>query len=216
MSKLPRIDLSRILSFETVKAQLEKYWEAFACLPEEGLAWFKKQIATGPAGLPQPSPLLRAVAVHDYIVGKLRVLYPEAMLYAGQRWVLIDRGLVVQFKQLDEKGRTKNYPTPTALGYDGQYELPDFPPGMRVTAGYRFDKLATEVAEISMVARVGKRVVWREGITVNQPMLALDARAPGEHASRKEPQRRLQPRKNVAEQRGVANDEDKESDKLEK
>jgi hypothetical protein len=207
------IDLSRILAFDEVKAQLEKYWEEFALLPEEGLAWFKKQIASGPSGLVQPSPLLRAVAVRDYVVDKLRVRHSETMLYVGQRWVLVDRGLVVQFKMIDEKGRTKNYPTRTAVDYDRQLEMPGFPPGMRVTAGYRLDELATEVVEVSMVARVGKSVVWREAITVNQGEL-FNAQAPKESTSQRKKTRKFQPKKDVAEQRGVANQEEKERDKI--
>jgi hypothetical protein len=190
------VQSARILSYEQVQKRLEKYWKTLEQLPRRALAKYKKHVA---AKLAQPSGRLRATAMHDFMIDELRVLFGADLIYSNGRWLLQpSQDLVVQFKKVNSKGRTSNYPTQTALNFETQLLLPGFPTCMRITCGYRLDKTNTEVADVSLIARDGDRVVWHESLEPQLPLLAPM------RANAKQPAKKLSAKKEVADARGVA------------
>lgn len=75
-------------------------------------------------------------------------------------WLFEAADVVVRFKKMDEDGRTANYPTPQAIKFDKQLELPGSPfPPIRITAGYTLDKLGKfNRTQVSMPN--GKSIEW--------------------------------------------------------
>lgn len=151
---------ARILTVDEAKKALVGHWKKLADLPSRALAKFKKHIATA---ITLPSARLRSTSIHDFMIDDLRATYGEDVVSVGGRSLLrVSADLVLQCKKIDGRGRTKNIPTKRARAFNEQLCLPGFPPGMRVTLGYRLTRDQTAVAEVSLVARQGDEIVWRE------------------------------------------------------
>jgi hypothetical protein len=161
---------ARILSFAQVQKRLTQYWETLAELPHRALERYKRQIASR---FSQPSGRFRSNALHELMIDELRPVAGDSLITARGRSLLrAGDDLVVQFKKIDGSGRTSNVPTAAALAWETQLHLPGIPPAMRLTLGYRLDKASTEVVEVSLIARDGDAIIWRENVT-SQAQLAL-------------------------------------------
>ena len=63
----------------------------------------------------------------------------------GLKVWIVGSDAVIRFKQMDEDGMTRNYPTRQARQYDRGSTLPGLPePAMRLTVGYLLDATQTE------------------------------------------------------------------------
>lgn len=193
---------ARILSYPQAKSRLQKHWVALAQLPHRALDQYKKHIARK---LAQPSGRLRSTAIHDFMINELRILFASDVFRKSGRWLLrASQDLVVQFKKVDSSGRTSNYPTATARAFDTQMLFSIFPPGMRVTLGYRLNKTNTEVVEVSLIARDGDQIVWRESLEA-QSQLAMPI-----HAVKKVAVKKFAAKKEATEARGVTTKKNKD------
>ncbi len=114
---------------------------------------------------PTPTRRLRANAVWDGMVDEARVRFndlPEvAMLDRGDRFFLAFEGrLLARFKKLDDRLRTRNYPTQGSLDLDAQMNLPAVPDGSMITIGYRVNELLMSLKDILVVMSRSNRVMW--------------------------------------------------------
>lgn len=174
--------------------RLEGHWAILAELPRRALEKYKRYVASR---LAQPSGRLRATAIHDFMIDELRTVFGHDVIKRKGRWLLRAKDVVLQFKKVDSKGRTSNYPTPTARAYETQLDLPGIPRGTRVTLGYRLNKDNTEVVEVCMVARDGDQIIWREEVQTNQETLPIRVSTPRPAAQK------VQAKKEALESRGV-------------
>lgn len=172
---------ARILSFEQARTRLSRFWELLAQLPHRALDRYKRQVA---ARFALPSARFRSTAIQELMVDEVRRAARDDLFRRRGRWVLrADDNLIVQFKKVTAGGRTINLPTPAALQWETQLNLPGIPSAMRVTLGYRLNCTNTEVAEVCLIARDGDTVIWRESIesqssqlTIATPIRATESR----------------------------------------
>ena len=78
----------------------------------------------------------------------------------NQRLFTIDESIILRFKLIDRKFKSKNYPTRTAMRWRLQYSLPGFPPCERLEFGYRLDLTGTVIQDAFIILRVGTTIVW--------------------------------------------------------
>lgn len=165
-------DSARIFDFDEVRARLSKHWMTLAGLPHKALDRYKRMARR----FAQPSARFRSNSIHELMVDEMRKIAGESIFSSGGRSVLrADNDLVVQFKKIDSQGRTKNIKTTASDGWNTQQlGLPGIPDTMRVTLGYRLNRLNTEVIDVSMVARDGDQIIWRENMSSNLDMFAAE------------------------------------------
>lgn len=177
--------------------KLDRFWELLTGLPHRALHRYKRQFA---AKLGQPSGRFRSNSIHEIMIDEIRKAAGESLFRGRGRWVLrADDDLIVQFKKIDASGRTSNIPTKAAQEWQTQLNLPGMPPAMRVTLGYRLDKMNTEVVDVCLVARDGDRIIWRESLDGQQDMFATPLRT----ATAKPAAKKLAAKKEAIEARGV-------------
>jgi hypothetical protein len=76
-------------------------------------------------------------------------------------WLFKDFDVVFRLKKMDEDGRSRNYPTKQAKGFDAGKELPELPmPPIRLTAGYLLDKTGSEIIRTQIARPERKGVAW--------------------------------------------------------
>lgn len=70
--------------------------------------------------------------------------------------------VLVRFKQLDETGLSRNYPTPRAVAFNTpQLDLPDISSSaLRVDVGYNLNPVQTEIERVLVSHRSGDELVW--------------------------------------------------------
>lgn len=74
---------------------------------------------------------------------------------------LVNDRVLFRFKKADESGMTSNYPTQLALAFhEHGRDLFGFSDVVRVEVAYTLNALETEIADIIVVGRDGKNVVW--------------------------------------------------------
>ena len=87
---------------------------------------------------------------------------------------------------------------------------PVAPPSIRATVGYRLNRAGTEVIEVSMVARNGDDIVWRESIDANLPLVGIHdsmsnhTQTTSAVRGRKNPSVRMKPKQEAKEARPTA------------
>jgi hypothetical protein len=179
----------RILTFDEVRQRLGRHWDWLAHLPHRALRRYLQRAAGLVA---QPSRRFRSTIIQEIMVDDARRTFTQDVVLARGRWLLrAASDLVLQFKKVNSKGRSSNYPTAGALDFVTQLELPNMPRGTRVTLGYRLNRLGTEVAAVRLVAVDGSFMLWNEEIVAsNQGTLALPVPGLGTAA----PTRRLRAR----------------------
>lgn len=145
--------------------------------------------------LPFHTPTGRANLIHDLIEDEARKRFAGlqgAKPVDGQseRFLLnVEDRILVQFKLLDQRLLTRNYPTRTAISFEYQQPwidgMPTYP---HVSAGYCLDRTGTDVEGYYIVCAEGKQVEWfyrleraASGVVVPyppvaQPELPLDGR----------------------------------------
>jgi hypothetical protein len=182
----------RIFTFDQVREMLAPWLPILADLPRRAFERWKRQVAAGFLGA---SPSTRASAVHDFMIHEAEKAFGGNVIRRRGRWLwLAAERLVVQFKKLGPSGKPRTYPTPAALEFDTQIEIPNLPPGMRVTLGYSLDRDATEVTEVRLVALHGDDVIFSEEIgDAPQAVLQLHPAAP-----LVQPPRRLRAKQDIA------------------
>lgn len=88
------------------------------------------------------------------------------------RTFLIQDEVLVRFKLLDAKGRSRNYQTHRARLYNQNYPIEGIAPSaIRVDIGYKLNDLQTAIAAIEVSRRAGKSVAWR--FSLDQPAEAI-------------------------------------------
>jgi hypothetical protein len=75
--------------------------------------------------------------------------------------VEIDGRIVVRFKKLDGRSRSRNYPTQQQLAFVNQIPLAGMPPYARITAGYKLDVSQTAIVDILLTLPVGDQLAWQ-------------------------------------------------------
>jgi hypothetical protein len=76
-------------------------------------------------------------------------------------WLFKEFDLVFRMKKMDEDGKTRNYPTKQAKGFDAGKELPGLPPApIRLTAGYLLDRTGSRIIRTQIARPEGKDIVW--------------------------------------------------------
>jgi hypothetical protein len=104
--------------------------------------------------------------------------------------------LVVRFKKVDEDLRTSNFPTPTALLFDGQAPLPGIPRGDRVTVGYLLNEFETSILGVFVILAKSDSVLWSYELSVAMDLVELFPRGTDRPISEAmEPTTRVKPRK---------------------
>jgi len=79
---------------------------------------------------------------------------------AGRFLVSFDDQVLVQFKKFDPDFKTRNYPTPAAIRFDGQESLPNIPGGTRLSVGYQLDATGFDLASVAVVCQGLYRPNW--------------------------------------------------------
>jgi hypothetical protein len=81
--------------------------------------------------------------------------------------------LLVQLKKLGKRRRPRNYPTRQAVDIENQqgdlfdprqltlFDLGQVPPPTVVTAGYKLDRLESQIEEVAVVCHVGQQLQWK-------------------------------------------------------
>lgn len=68
---------------------------------------------------------------------------------------------LIRFKKHDEDGRSRNYPTKQAKGYDRGMMLPGLPPpAVRLSVGYWLDPTNTEFMRSQVARPTGNMIEW--------------------------------------------------------
>jgi hypothetical protein len=115
---------------------------------------------------PRPTLRFRANAIWDGMIDEARVRFndvPGVNIIDDHRstfFLTFDGRLLVRFKKLDDRLRTRNYPTQQALTINGQMDLPEVPDGSLVTIGYRTDELGMSLKDVLVVMSRSNRVRW--------------------------------------------------------
>ncbi|MEM1150012.1 MAG: hypothetical protein AAGI03_05580 [Pseudomonadota bacterium] len=74
---------------------------------------------------------------------------------------LVNDRILFRFKKADETGMTSNYPTQLALAFhEHEQDLFGLPEVVRVEVAYTLNALETEIADVVVVGRDAKTVVW--------------------------------------------------------
>lgn len=68
--------------------------------------------------------------------------------------------IILRFKHLDDRKRTRNYPTKGAMKYDMQLSLRGIPKGVRLNIGYQLNEEESELVAILVTRAKGRRVLW--------------------------------------------------------
>lgn len=117
------------------------------------------------------TPTTRAAVVRDNMVHHAKRLFADVegvtYLQHGQLFLLIiDNRVCIKFKKLDRKRMPRYIPTQQALLYMSQMEIPEIPPVSKWVAGYRLDRLQTDIEEILITYPVGARSIpWHLELT---------------------------------------------------
>ena len=96
---------------------------------------------------------------------------------------LIDERVFFRFKKADGRGLSANIPTQLALAFHDHDQdlpnLPGLPDVQRVEVVYTLNRLKTQIADISVVARNGNAVVWSFSLlTADADIAPLPVQAP--------------------------------------
>lgn len=139
-----------ILSPSAVQRRLKSFESKLAAAVRR--AWQRYVLTIAPAFKHAPPNTMRANAVQALIIEEVTEAFPNRVFRAkGRSFLWIAEDLIVQFKKLDRRGRTRNYPTQTALRFNAQLDIPGIPSATRATIGYQLDKLGTRIVALSVV-----------------------------------------------------------------
>lgn len=122
--------------------------------------------------LPLCSPGAMATIVHELTLEEARRRFgPETgvvvrdALVQGKRFMLEVPGkCIVRFKKLTKDFQTSNYPTETAVAFDAQQLVRDYPGLPRLTVGYQLGQYRTSITGIYLAFLIGKDVIWYRGL----------------------------------------------------
>lgn len=136
-------------------------------------AWERYRADVAPA-LARPPKTVRASVMQALMVEEMEASFGGAVSYRRGRALLCTvPGLIIQCKKLDDRGLPQNYPTKLASEFACQLHIPGIPPGTRLTLGYRLNASGTAIAEVRLLAQMGKGVAWSRELTVNQTVMSI-------------------------------------------
>lgn len=124
--------------------------------------WNNKQLPE----VPLFNPHTQASFIHDVVERELRTRLGGAsgvMMSkpkAHRFWVHFQEDdVLLRVKKLTHSG-VSNYPTDSALAFNGQHRLDGVPAGSRVTLGYRLNAANDKMLGVFMVLLKGNRTMW--------------------------------------------------------
>ena len=113
---------------------------------------------------------MRANVLYDLIIEEVERAFdgvPGTSIVRGAGRVFLRiaprtlaRPILVQFKKLSKELKPRNYPTQGALDFDLQLPVAGIPPDVRLTVGYRLNRLATAILDITALCMNGKAPAW--------------------------------------------------------
>ncbi|WP_162247148.1 hypothetical protein [Rhizobacter sp. Root404] len=112
------------------------------------------------------TPRTRASAVHDHMVLRAREAFasmPHAKCidHSGLFIVLLYDRIALRFKKLDDEFRSSNIPTQQSLDFVRQEsELPGIKTMMNLQAGYRLNRLQTDLEGVYVACPRGAENLW--------------------------------------------------------
>ncbi|MBK7539382.1 MAG: hypothetical protein IPI49_29290 [Myxococcales bacterium] len=152
-------------------AALGKHLDDLARIPFRAWDRYRSDIAPTMA---KPPKRMRATAMQALMVEELEAAFGGAVSHRKGRALLCTvPGLVVQCKKLDGRGLPQNYPTRTALQFASQLHIAGIPAGTRLTLGYMLNSPGTAIAEVRLLAQMGRDVAWSRELTVNQTVMPI-------------------------------------------
>ncbi len=116
---------------------------------------------------------------------------------------LVNDRVLFRFKKADESGMTSNYPTQLALAlHEHEQDLFGLPEVVRVEVAYTLNALETEIADVIVVGRDGKTVVWTYSLMdAADGVIPLPMPAPAGDPEEKSARRLVKARASDAEER---------------
>ena len=101
---------------------------------------------------------------------------PGVFINDQRGFLLVEIGgrVVVRFKKLDGRSRSRNYPTHQQLAFVQQIPLEGMPPYARLTAGYRLDASQTAIVDILLTLPIGDRLAWQFSLRRTDGVAYLD------------------------------------------
>lgn len=112
-----------------------------------------------------PCPRTVANIIHDHIVHRVkRDVCDDRLRFLSsvqRNLFILDEQVVLVFKKFNEALQSSNYPTPTALSFNLQEDLPGLPSSLpRVEMGYVPDSVGATITGIYAVMRNGAGLHW--------------------------------------------------------
>jgi hypothetical protein len=102
------------------------------------------------------TPTTRAGIIHDLILERVRLRWPDQMLVSKRRCFLrVAPDVLLQFKKLNADRLPSNYPTRRAVQFAQQRPLNGLPSATRLTLGYSLSALGTEVSDVTVLCQTG-------------------------------------------------------------
>ena len=77
------------------------------------------------------------------------------------RYYIVDEQVILRFKHVDGRYRSRNYPTKRAQAWNKQLPFPSIPPLVRLEMGYRFDLTGTRISDAMISLNFNNDSVWR-------------------------------------------------------
>lgn len=143
-------------------------------------AWAKFDASVSPI-VPLCTRRGRASIFHDFVCQEIRDEFSNEPNFEildntmNSRFLLLLHGVaVIQFKKLNKDFTTTNYPTPSAIAFDEQQEIEEFPPLPRLTVGYHFGQYETSLEGIWLAFVHGRECVWHFDLRTGEGSLVLE------------------------------------------
>lgn len=185
-----------LISPQDAQATLNPYHHVLEKCIRRGWARYSEVI---PKELPMPSPRGKANMIHEFIINEARVLLTgiEGIIVNdsidGRFLVNIENRVLLQFKKLNRAFETSNYPTRTARAFNAQEEIAGLPRCVRLTVGYRLNRLGTELAGIYILFGTKNRPSWRYDLRAPERDMVVElpfrSEEPAEQSTRIRPKR---------------------------
>lgn len=155
--------MSLITEAEASKLLEPHHSSFFEALDVAWGVWTAKMLPEAPLF----NPHTQASFIHDVAERELRTRLggaPGVVMSQPKSerfWVhFAGQDILVRVKKLTSRG-VANYPTDTALAFNGQRKLPGLPSGPRITLGYRLTPANDRMLGVYVALLKGNRTMWQ-------------------------------------------------------
>jgi|SRR5579884_2871797 len=175
-----------IISLQEAEPILEPYLSMVLKCIRTPIEQWKGVCEREPLFVMDLDPRARANIINSHVVASVEKRFAKVKGVRltrdhGFLVLIIGERIVVRFKKLDEKLRSRNYMTNQQWKLYYQEDLPGLPPGATVViAGYRLDPTGMLLNDVHVVCPVGSQNKWAipvaEGATIRLPVAATPPR----------------------------------------